>query len=146
MGDMKRALAACDGAVGQSGQSAYRWIVRGEIMVAQKQETAAPCFDKAQLLDPDWLVPLEIALIYLYYSLPVKALPRARRAVEAASDHAYAWYVQGLCEAALGLKPAACNSLRHCLELSPRHLLAKEKLRELGGEWFFKTWWRRWFG
>jgi tetratricopeptide (TPR) repeat protein len=146
MGDMKRALAACDGALQQGGQSAYRWLVRGEIMVAQKEQTDGPCFDKAQLLDADWLVPLEIALIYLYYRTPAKALPRARRAVEAASDHAYVWYVQGLCQAALGMNPAACGSYRHCLQLSPRHILAQEKLRELGGEWFFKTWWRRWFG
>jgi tetratricopeptide (TPR) repeat protein len=146
MGDMKGAFAACDGALRESGQSAYRWFVRGEIMVAQKEEMDGPCFDKAQLLDPDWLVPLEIALVYLRYHVPAKGLARARRALEAASDQAYAWYVQGLCQAALGLNPAACSSFRHCLQLSPRHVFAQEKLRETGGEWFFKSWWRRWFG
>ena len=146
LADFKAAFAVCDAALREGGQSGYRWLVRGEIMVARNEETAGPCFDKAQQADPDWLVPLEIARVYMHYRLPAKALARARRAVEAATDHAYAWYVQGLCESALGLTRAAGESFRHCLQLSPRHDGAKEKLREITGEWFGKRWWRRWFG
>jgi hypothetical protein len=142
---MKRAFAASDGAIRESGQSPYRWFVRGELMVARKEQTDVACFDKAQLLDTDWLLPLEIALVYLRYHLPAKALPRARRALEAATDHTYPWYVQGLCQAELGLNSAACESLRHCLQLSPKHVLANEKLKQLGGEFFLKRWWRRVF-
>jgi tetratricopeptide (TPR) repeat protein len=146
LGNFKHAYAACDAALGAAGQSAYRWIVRGEIMLAQGHETDGACFDKAQQLDADWLVPLEIALIYLHYRAPVKALPRARRAAEAAAESAYAWYVRGRCEAAMGLSGAARLSARHCLQLSPRHADARRLLQESGGDWFGKRWWRRLFG
>ncbi len=55
---------------------------------ATKQDKDSFCFDKALEADPDWLVPLEIALIYIYYNKPSLALHRARRAVEKASDFA----------------------------------------------------------
>ena len=48
MGDMKQAHALCDGSLQQPGQSAYRWLVRGEIMVAARQNMDRYCFDKAQ--------------------------------------------------------------------------------------------------
>ena len=103
MGDMKQAHALCDGSLRQAGQSAYRWLVRGEIMVAAHQDKDRYCFDKAQELDADWLVPLETARIELYYRRPSKALGQIRRALELAPDAAYVWYLQGVCQAALGL-------------------------------------------
>ena len=78
MGDMKQAHALCDGSLQQAGQSAYRWLVRGEIMVAARQDMDRYCFDKAQELDPDWLVPLETARIELYYRKPSRALHWAK--------------------------------------------------------------------
>jgi len=44
-------------------------------------DVVAECFDKAQELDADWLVPLEAARVELYYGKPSKALGRIRRAV-----------------------------------------------------------------
>ena len=35
--DLKRAHEMCDGSLKQSGQSAYRWMVRGELLLAAKQ-------------------------------------------------------------------------------------------------------------
>ena len=61
MGDMQQAHALCDGSLQQAGQSAFRWLVRGEIMVAAGQNMDRYCLDKAQELDTDWLVPLEAA-------------------------------------------------------------------------------------
>ncbi|MGO8751501.1 MAG: tetratricopeptide repeat protein [Thermoguttaceae bacterium] len=61
MNDSKQAHALSDGSLQQTGQSAYRWLVRGEIMVAARQDMDRHCFDKAQELDSDWLVPLEAA-------------------------------------------------------------------------------------
>ena len=80
MGDMKQAHAVCDGSLQQAGQSAYRWLVRGEIMIASRQAMDRYCLDKAQELDADWLVPLEAAQIELYYHRPSRALGRIRRA------------------------------------------------------------------
>jgi tetratricopeptide (TPR) repeat protein len=131
MGDMKQACALCDGSLQQSGQSAYRWLVRGEVMTASKQETDCCCFDKAQETDADWLVPLEAARIELYYHRPGRALARARHAVEAAPDAPFAWYVQGVCQAEFGLSRAARDSFKRCLELAPRHAEAEEQLRRL---------------
>jgi tetratricopeptide (TPR) repeat protein len=130
-GERKQAMALCDGALAQPGQSAYRWMVRGELMAAGKQDVDRYCFDKAEGCDGDWLVPLETALIYLYLKLPSKALPRARRAVEKAVDSPYAWYVQGWCEQELALGERARSSLGRCLELAPRHAEAERRLREI---------------
>ena len=75
----------------------------GEIMVAARHSMDRYCFDKAQELDSDWLVPLEAARVELYYHRPGKALVRIRRALELAPDVPYAWYVQGVCQAEFGL-------------------------------------------
>lgn len=131
MGNMKKAHALSDGALRQRGESAYRWQVRGELMVAGKQRTDRHCFDKAQLADSDWLVPLETAIIYCYYKVYSMAQQRAQVAVEMAPEAYYAWYLLGACQAKLGFDTAACGSLQHCLELCPRHAEAMSRLSEL---------------
>ena len=73
MGNVKKAYALSDGALRQRGESAYRWQVRGELIVVGKERTDRHCFDKAQLADSDWLVPLESALIYVFYKVFSKA-------------------------------------------------------------------------
>jgi tetratricopeptide (TPR) repeat protein len=131
MGDLKQAHALCDGSLHQAGQSAYRWLVRGEIMVAARQDMDRFCFDKAQELDADWLVPLEAARIELYYHRPSKALGRIRRALDIDPEAHYVWYVQGICQSELGLTRAGRASFQRCLELSPRHADAEKQLRRL---------------
>ena len=147
MGDVKQAFALCDGSLRQAGESAYRWLVRGEIMIASKQDMDRYCLDKAQELDADWLVPLEAARIDLYYHRPGKALGRVRRALEINPEAAYAWYVQGLCQSAFGLTRAARESFQRCLELLPRHADAQEQLRLLRRwNWSPMKFFRRLFG
>jgi tetratricopeptide (TPR) repeat protein len=131
MGDAKVAQELCDAALRQEGQSAYRWTVRGELMVSAKGDIDRHCFDKAVLIDPDWLVCLEIALVYLHYKIPSKALFRARQAVENAPQAFYCWYVQGLCQVELGFEDQAKKSLKRCLELSPNHTEAGQRLADL---------------
>lgn len=131
LGDLKQAHELSDGSLRQPGQSAYRWLVRGEIMVASAKDTDRYCFDKAQELDPDWLVPLEAARIDLYYRRPGRAMARTRRALDLAPDAPYAWYVLGVCQAEFGLSGAARDSFQRCLELSPRNLAAEDQLRRL---------------
>jgi tetratricopeptide (TPR) repeat protein len=131
MGNMKKAYELCDGSFQQSGQSAYRWMVRGEIMTSTGQEKESYCFDKAQESDSDWLVPLEIALIYLYYKKNGKALYRIQNAVKTASDSPYTWYIQGYCQYKLGFDSHARQSFKHCLELDPHHLEAAQKILAL---------------
>ena len=69
--------------------------------------------------------------LYAGVNVPSKALKWARRAVEEAPDRYYAWYVQGRCQQLLGLDAHARKSYQRCLELSPRHAEAGERLREM---------------
>lgn len=110
---------------------AYPWVARGEVMLARKENLDEYCFDKACQLDPDWLVPLEIGGIYLYYGRDAKALTRIRQAVEKAPDQAYCWYRQGVCEHSLGLTTAAEKSFARCLQLVPNHAEAGSALKQL---------------
>ena len=76
VGDRSVALELADAALRQEGHSAYRWVVRGELLATTRDEMDRHCFDKAVQTDRDWLVPLEIALVYLHYEQPSKALLR----------------------------------------------------------------------
>jgi tetratricopeptide (TPR) repeat protein len=119
LGDKRQAMGFCDKALAQSGESAYRWIVRGELMVAGKEPLDRHCFDKAVAADPDWLVQVEIGLALRHYRALAKALPRFRAAVEAEPESAFAWMQRALCERDLGMFDAAHQSLRRVLELTP---------------------------
>jgi tetratricopeptide (TPR) repeat protein len=147
IGDKGQALLLSDGALKATGQSAYRWMVRGELMLVTGQETHLHCFDKAMQIGNDWMVALEISRIYQELSVPSRALGRIRRAVELAPDRYYAWLIQGEIERDLGLEAAAIKSWRHCLQLCPGHVEAERALAELEvGGWSLKRLWRRLFG
>lgn len=134
IGDRTQAMELADAALRQEGESAYRWMVRGELLVTARDEVDRHCFDKAVVADRDWLVPLEIALIYLHHRQPSKALLRARQAVEKSPGSFYPWLIQGQCEQAMGLDRQARTSYERCLELSPRHVEAGRKLAELDNQ------------
>ncbi|MBM4091409.1 MAG: hypothetical protein FJ276_18590 [Planctomycetes bacterium] len=136
MRDLKRAHEMCDASLRQKGQSAYRWTVRGELMVAGRQATDGYCFDKALQLDADWLVSAEIALVYLFYRKPSRALTRARYACETAPEQCYPWLIQACCQRDLGLNNQARRSLQTCLELDPRYEAANQMLAELAAKSF----------
>jgi tetratricopeptide (TPR) repeat protein len=131
LGNVKQAHALSDGSLRQRGESAYRWQVRGELMVSGRQRTDRHCFDKAQLADSDWLVPLETAIIYCYYKVFNMAQQRAQLAVEKAPDAYYAWYLLGVCQSKLGFDTLSRASFQHCLQLCPRHADALSRLSEL---------------
>jgi tetratricopeptide (TPR) repeat protein len=131
MGNMKSAYALSDAALRQRGESAYRWQVRGELVVAGRQTKDRHCFDKAQIADHDWLVPLETALIYCHYAVYSMGQQRAQMAVEKAPTAYYPWYVLGLCQAKLGFDTPALASFNRCLELCPRHEAAMSRIAEM---------------
>ncbi len=147
-GDTEAAVAMCDGAIKQRGQSPYRWLVRGETMLASGLDPSRHCFDKAVQLDADWLIPLEIARIYLYHNQPGHGLTRVRDATEKAGDQPYAWFIFGQCQYELGMFRPAGISLQRCLQLRPQFGEAHELLTKLaqGGGWTLKRIWRRIFG
>ena len=146
LGDSRDAHSLNDGAIRQEGLSAYRWMVRGELMLAGKQDMEAHCFDKAQQIDADWLVPLEIGLIYLHYGKPGKALNRIRRAVQAEPDQYHLWYVQGLCQMKTGFDQQAKQSFERCLDLCRGHADSLSRMRELENQsWSPVSFFRRLF-
>lgn len=134
LGDRRQALELADASLRQEGNAAYRWVVRGELLIAGKDDIDRHCFDKAVPADRDWLVPLEIALIYLHYDQPGKALLRARDAVEKGPQSAFAWYTQGRCEQELGFDRQAETSYGRCQELSPGHVDAGRRLAEIANK------------
>jgi tetratricopeptide (TPR) repeat protein len=142
-GDLGSAQASSDAAINQQGMHSYPWVSRGELMVARKDAMDQYCFDKAVQLDDDWLILLEIAAIYEHYGRHAKALPLIRKAVERAPDHAWCWYRQGTCEAALGLSAAAAKSFDRTIQISPQHMEALRGRRQLRDEAPTKGFWRR---
>lgn len=145
-GEQRSGLSACDAALQQTGNSWYRWLVRGELMLAGRQNTDTACFEKAEQLERDWLVPLEASLICLYHGAPAKALLRIRKAVEQSPGQPYVWLVQSRAQTELGQTRAARTSLEQVLSLSPGHRAAEQSLEALettaGRSW---RWMRGWF-
>ncbi len=150
-GDVNQAVMICDGAIKQRGWSQYRWIVRGETMLRAGMDPSRHCFDKAIQIDAnDWLIPLEIARVYLFCRQPGHALPRARQATDKGNDQPYAWYVFGLCQYELGMSKPASWSFQRCLELHPNFQDAADYMSSAakggGGGSPFKRLWQRLFG
>ncbi|HTN02990.1 tetratricopeptide repeat protein [Planctellipticum variicoloris] len=147
-GDQRSGMSACDAALQQTGNSWYRWLVRGELMLAARQSTDTACFEKAEQSDRDWLVPLEAALICLYHDAPAKALQRIRKSVEMSPAEPYVWLVQARAQQELGQDRAARTSLEQVLSLSPGHRDAEDRLENLGSKvgqsWrWVRSWLRR---
>ena len=130
-GDVPSALPLSDGAVQKPGQSAYRWVVRGELMVAKRQRTDTYLFEKAVLADSDWIVLLDIGRVYLHYAQPAKAGPWLRKAVEKVPTSGYAALVEGIGHARNGESVPARRCFQRCLELVPNHRSAQEQLQIL---------------
>lgn len=117
--DTKVSQAAIDQAMQQPGDSAYRWMVRGELLLASRQSTHKHCFDRAMQCDNDWLTPVEAAMIYRFYNQPVNGLNFARIGTERNPCAHYAWYIVARCQVDLGMTAVAKKSLKTCLDLKP---------------------------
>ncbi len=134
MGNLSEALPLSDTSFKQEGQSPYRWMVRGEIMVARGQDVDQHCFDKATQLDADWLTALEIAQMYRF----------RRKFTKAALLRDRPWSVPPIARTAGSFKAvakwnsascaAARRSFLQCLELKPGHLDARAQLNALDAE------------
>lgn len=130
-GDQKNALASSDLAIAQAGQYAYTWLARGEVMLARSERTDAYCFEKATQIDPDWLLRLEVGDVYLHHHRPSKALSWFRQSIELAPDQPHAWLRQAQCERELGFIAAAQKSVTRCIELAPKHDVARSLLHSI---------------
>jgi tetratricopeptide (TPR) repeat protein len=142
-GDLKQAQELSDGSFAREGSSAYRWMVRGELLLCQRQKTDDHCFSKAMQVDSDWLVPVEIGLICRYHNAPSQALKYLRTAIEKAPDQPYPWYVTGLCQSDLESVGAAINSFQRCVDITPGHEDARQQIANLSNRSFSPARWLR---
>jgi len=144
-GDLKQAQELSDGALTREGESAYRWMVRGELMLARRQKAVEYCFQKAISMDADWLIPLEIAAILRHYDAQAQAVNYLRLALQKASDQPYPWYVLGLCQAEMEMRTAAVRSFERCLDACPGHEDARREIAAISNRGFSLTRWLRSF-
>jgi tetratricopeptide (TPR) repeat protein len=127
------ALSSSDAALRARGASAYRWLARGEVLLASAGSQADSCFERAMLeADADWFTGLWSARIYRRYGWHTNALVAARKATEAAPQAPFTWYVRGLCERDLAFGAYAA-SLQRALELDATYIPARKALRESAG-------------
>jgi tetratricopeptide (TPR) repeat protein len=141
--DIRAALRFSDSALAARGASAYRWLARGEVLLASAQAQAGSCFDRAMIEpDADWFTRLWIGRLYRMYGNHTQALMASRQATEQAPHAPYAWYLRGLCERDLALGNYR-SSLEHALEVDPTFAMARAALREPASASWLKRWVRR---
>jgi tetratricopeptide (TPR) repeat protein len=130
--DTKAAMAASDASLSSPGSSPWRWIARGEVLLARGHKLAAECFQKA-VTEPaaTWFEEIMIACTYLYYSRAANALSHARRATELEPVHGYPWLITGLCQQELGMLTIAEESFQRCLSLCEECEAASDALADL---------------
>lgn len=146
LGRPSEAMPYSDAAIGGDGNSAYRWQVRGELMITQRSANADHCFDSAEQLDPDWLVKTDNAMIFRFHRAPLRGLRRASAATASAVDVAWAWLVQGICQHESGFTAEARKSIERAIECDRELTEARDWLATVthsGG--FLQRLWRRLF-
>lgn len=134
LNDLKTGLACSDASLKAPGSSPWRWLVRGETLLARRERHCEECFRKA-LLEPttDWFDRVVIARIYVYYDRVTNALGYLKEALESEPANGYIWFEMGNCQKALALDSAARSSYQRCLELQSDYRQAQEALLALAG-------------
>jgi tetratricopeptide (TPR) repeat protein len=128
MGNVREAIQYNDAAIQGDGASAYRWLVRGELMTVSRSKNAEHCFSSAEQLDTNWLIRTEIANVLRYYHNPLKGLTHAVAAIQIENNAPFAWFVKGMCQFEAGFNSEAKESFQHALNLLPNFIEAREWL------------------
>jgi tetratricopeptide (TPR) repeat protein len=135
--DNRAAMACSDASLQSPGTSPWRWIARGEAILAVGQDYYEHCFRKA-VNEPgsDWFDRVVIARIYLFYRRASNALGYLKQAQELDATQGSIWFEMGNCQTALGMTSGARTSFERCLELRPKFPDACKALESLGQESF----------
>jgi tetratricopeptide (TPR) repeat protein len=144
LGETKKAQAAADTAIRQPGQSAYRWLVRGELLLISRLPLAGRCFHKMIELHDDWLTRIEIAEVCLHHRRPATALDHAQRAVQSDPTEPHGWLLMADCQRGLGLIGPAHHALTICLELDPANPRARAAMDSLSRIAWPRRLWSLW--
>lgn len=153
-GDLVAALAQCncrmrrfgpaqelsDRAMKASGDSAYRWTARGEVLLARKQSTAEYCFQRAVQQDGHWSTSLEIGAVCVFWDYAAKAVPWLRKATEAAPEEPVVWLQLARAQRKLRQVAAARRTLQECLKIAPGNRLVHAELAELEHQSDERSW------
>ena len=131
LGDTEAALAYSDAAISEQGDTPYIWLARGDVLLARSEKRAEFCFDKALSLIPNsWLFQWLASRILYFYRKYALALKYIQQALNLHGTQSVIWLQYGLCQQALGMKEASCNSFEQALQLNPRCLDAEKGLLE----------------
>ncbi len=138
LGDLETAFQCSDAALHAPKTSAWRWISRGEVVLASSRadeatfRRAAVCFRKALAEEgTDWFDRLTIGRILVYHHRLSDALPFLRKAARDAGESSFAWLELGRCQEALGMKAEARTSYTECLALQGHRDEARAALEGL---------------
>ncbi|RME40227.1 MAG: hypothetical protein D6788_03830 [Planctomycetota bacterium] len=147
--DHKTALACSDASLEADGSSPWRWIVRGEVLLARGDRHPEACFEKALAEKAaDWFDRVLIARVYRFHRRITNALVYLKEAAQLAPEHGYVWFETGCCQRELGMIAAARESFGRCFDLRPDYREAQVALLELeaGGaiRARLRGLWRRW--
>jgi tetratricopeptide (TPR) repeat protein len=148
LNDLPTAYRCSDGALQMPGSSPWRWEVRGELLLADRKKQYETCFQTA-LAEPaaDWFDRVVIARILVFHHRVAAAVAYLQQALELEPTRAGTWLELGECQAALGLRAAACTSYDRCLELRPDDVVLRRRRESLDAvspwAWLRGLWRRR---
>ena len=109
---LAEALSFSDAAMTRVQNTNLSWLARAEILVIQQDSTADYCETKATSTDPNaWQLPWLVSRMRFFHKNEAVALRWARAAVERNPTHATPWVQTGRCQAALGLRTQAKQSI-----------------------------------
>lgn len=129
------ALSFSDAAINASQTIALSWLARAEILVMQKDSTADYCETRALDSAPKaWQLPWLVSRMRFYHKNHAVALRWAEMAVDRGPSQATPWLQTGRCQAALGLKAQAKQSIERASELSPQSSAIATLSKELSQE------------
>lgn len=148
-GDLDEAIALSDASFEERGDTAYLWLARGDVLLAQKETRADFCFDKALALAPgDWVVAWLAARIRYYHRQFAAAVKLLQQALEWNTSHFLLWLELGQCQLALDLTGPAERSFAQARQLNPDCSEARLGLARVSatGVWpRLRGMWRRFF-
>jgi len=128
--DRDMANQCTDASLQSPNSSPWRWIVRGEVLLAKGQRFFDECFQKALAeKGADWFDRVVIGRIYLFYRRATNALYYLKQACEMEPTHGYVWYEMGNAQLAMGLTTAARASFERSLDLRRDFQEAQQALK-----------------
>ncbi len=141
--EKRTAVGLSDLAMKAQGSGSYRWLARGEVLLACGASHAGTCFERAKNEpDADWFTAVWAGRIFRTYDVHAQALIWARQGTEQAPDQPYAWYTRGLCERDLALASYR-QSMERALQLDEHFAPARFALQARPKVSWLRRWLRR---